>query len=65
MFASKLKLLDATLSVTVDISAFGCACNAGLYLVAMPGVNAQGQPNPSQSHDFYCDANQGALHVWA
>lgn len=58
MFASRLKLLDATLTVTVDISAFGCGCNAGFYLVSMPGVNQQGQPNPSQAGDYYCDANQ-------
>ena len=24
----------------------------------MPGYNANGQPDPSQSKDYYCDANQ-------
>lgn len=57
MFDNKLQLLGATLSVTVDISAFGCGCNAGFYLVSMPGMNAQGQPDPSQAGDYYCDAN--------
>jgi hypothetical protein len=31
-------LLDKTLSYTVDISQVGCACNAALYLVKMPGA---------------------------
>lgn len=37
MYDDKLHLLDKTISVTVDLSAFGCACNAGFYLVSMPG----------------------------
>lgn len=40
MYDVRLPLLGATISMTVDLSAFGCGCNAGLYLVAMPGISA-------------------------
>ena len=82
MYDVRLPLLGATISMTVDLSAFGCGCNAGLYLVAMPGISAtvrasllcsrcctylscltrpavQGEYSPSDSADYYCDANQG------
>jgi len=53
----QLKLLDRTLSYTVDLSNVGCACNAALYLVAMPAYNQNNQPDPTKCGDYYCDAN--------
>eukprot|EP01065_Artemidia_motanka_P023198 TRINITY_DN2766_c0_g1_i1.p1 TRINITY_DN2766_c0_g1~~TRINITY_DN2766_c0_g1_i1.p1 ORF type:complete len:297 (+),score=119.70 TRINITY_DN2766_c0_g1_i1:69-893(+) len=51
MFLS-LPLLGRTLSYTVDVSAVGCACNAALYMVAMPAAD------PTECGDYYCDANK-------
>jgi len=42
----------------VDLSTSGCSCNAAFYLVSMPGKDWNGNPDPSQGHDYYCDANQ-------
>jgi len=53
----QLHLLDRTLSFTVDLSNVGCGCNAALYLVNMPAYSQNGQANPTECGDFYCDAN--------
>jgi hypothetical protein len=58
MYAPEFSFLDKTLSYTVDLSKVPCACNAALYLVAAPGYDANQHPFPSQSEDYYCDANQ-------
>ena len=47
-------LLGRTLSITVDISAAQCGCNAAWYLVNM----AQNTQQPGTcGGDYYCDAN--------
>eukprot|EP00727_Mastigamoeba_balamuthi_P010503 m51a1_g6075 hypothetical protein (1598) ;mRNA; f:293404-300521 len=51
-------LLGASFNFTVDLSTVHCGCNAALYTVSMPGFNPDGTANPSQSGDYYCDANQ-------
>ena len=45
-----------TLSYTVDLSKVGCACNAALYLVAMP------YHDKSACGDYYCDASFPHCH---
>ena len=50
-------LLGGSLSFDVNLSQSKCSCNSALYLVSMPGYNSQGQPDPSTSKDYYCDAN--------
>ena len=42
----------------VDLSQSGCSCNAAFYLVSMPGHDYNGNPDPSEHNDYYCDANQ-------
>jgi len=51
-------LLDKTIAYTVDLSQANCACNAALYLVAMPAINSSSQPDPTKCGDYYCDANK-------
>jgi len=63
MYAPEFSFLGKTLSYTVDLAKVPCACNAALYLVAAPGYDANQKPFPSQSGDYYCDANQvGGLY---
>jgi len=50
-------LLGGSLEYDVDLSNAGCSCNAAVYLVYMPGRDVDGNPEPSLSNDFYCDAN--------
>jgi hypothetical protein len=50
-------LLGRTLSFSVDLSQAGCACNAALYLVAMPAYDSSNNPDPTKCGDYYCDAN--------
>jgi hypothetical protein len=51
---SALELLGRTLSVTVNLSAASCGCNAAFYTVSM----AQNTASPGQCDgDYYCDAN--------
>ena len=45
-----------TLSYTVDLSKVGCACNAALYLVAMP------YHDKDTCGDYYCDASFPHCH---
>lgn len=45
-----------TLSYTVDLSQVGCACNAALYMVAMP------YSDKDTCGDYYCDANFKGCH---
>ena len=45
-----------TLSYTVDLSKVGCACNAALYMVAMPFHDK------GTCGDYYCDANFKGCH---
>jgi len=56
-------LLGKTLSYDVDLSQVGCACNAALYLVAMPAYNSANAPDPTKCGDYYCDANQ-VCGIW-
>lgn len=53
----QFKLLDQSLSFTVDLSQAGCGCNAALYLTPMPAYNSGQQPDPTRCGDYYCDAN--------
>ena len=50
-------LLGGSIEYDVNLSQASCGCNIALYLVQMPGYNADGSPNPSQGGDYYCDAN--------
>ena len=40
----------------VDLSRVSCGCNAALYMIGMPGVDANGQPFESTDGMHYCDA---------
>jgi hypothetical protein len=51
------KLKGKTVSYMVDLSQISCSCNSALYFVTMPGIGSNGQPNPGQGGDYYCDAN--------
>ena len=53
---SKIKLLGKEFTYTVDRSAVGCACNSAVYLVAMPGYNADQKLETSEWGNYYCDA---------
>eukprot|EP01060_Flectonema_neradi_P014396 TRINITY_DN21096_c0_g1_i1.p1 TRINITY_DN21096_c0_g1~~TRINITY_DN21096_c0_g1_i1.p1 ORF type:complete len:280 (+),score=43.71 TRINITY_DN21096_c0_g1_i1:149-988(+) len=50
MFTS-VPLLGKEIRFQVDVSELSCGCNGAFYLVDMPG------PEPGQSKDYYCDAN--------
>lgn len=58
MFSEKLPMLNTVWNFTVSLSGASCGCNAALYAVAMPAVDASGNPAPSNGGDYYCDANQ-------
>eukprot|EP01084_Bolivina_argentea_P136278 240025_1 len=51
------KLNGKTVSYTTDLSGVDCSCNTGVYLISAPGYSSNGQPNPGQYGDYYCDAN--------
>jgi hypothetical protein len=51
-------LLGKSLSYTVDMNAVGCACNAALYWVSMPGFDQHNVPAAGPFGNYYCDANQ-------
>ena len=55
-FATMIWNETKTLSYTVDLSKVGCACNAALYMVAMP------YHNKDSCGDYYCDANFPKCH---
>jgi hypothetical protein len=55
-FTDMLWNASRTLSYTVDLSKVGCACNAALYMVAMP------YHDESTCGDYYCDANFPHCH---
>jgi len=55
--------LGKTLSYTVDLSQVGCACNAALYLVAMPAYDSSNNPTATKCGDYYCDAND-VCGIW-
>lgn len=55
---NRLAFAGKTFSFRVDLSRVGCACNLALYLIATPGLDEFGVPNPGQDGDFYCDANE-------
>jgi len=52
-----IKLLDKTISFSVNLNQIGCGCNAAMYLVSMPAYNSNNQPDPTKCGDYYCDAN--------
>jgi len=57
----QFKLLDRTLSYTVDLSKVGCGCNLALYMVQAPGLDIAGDPSVGECEDdspYYCDANK-------
>jgi len=53
----QIKLEDLTIKWTVDMKAATCSCNSAIYMVAMPGKNADGSYAPSDDGTYYCDAN--------
>ena len=52
-----VNLLGGSIAYDVDLSQSGCSCNAALYLISMPGKDENGNPEPSEGKDYYCDAN--------
>lgn len=50
---TKIPLLGRSLSATVDLSGVGCGCNLSLYLVDMPAIGSNGQPDPTSGGDYY------------
>ena len=50
-------LVGGSIEFDVNLSQAGCSCNAALYLVSMPGYNANQDEDPSSGGDYYCDAN--------
>lgn len=52
-----VNLLGGSISYDVNLSQSGCACNAALYLISMPGKDWNGNPNAGDGKDYYCDAN--------
>jgi len=57
----QFKVLDRTLSFTVDLSKVGCGCNLALYMVQAPGLDRAGDPSIGQCEEdspYYCDANK-------
>ena len=58
----EFKLLDKTMSFTVDLSKVGCACNLAFYLVSAPARDVDGTPIPGDNMlapgNYYCDANK-------
>jgi hypothetical protein len=51
-------LLGSYIQYDIDLSESHCSCNAAFYLVSMPGYDSNGNPDPAQGKDYYCDANQ-------
>ena len=57
MYDTKLPLLGKMFNYTIDLSTSGCACNAAVYATLMPAYSSANQPDPTNSRDYYCDAN--------
>jgi len=57
----QFKVLEKTLSYTVDLSKVGCGCNLAVYMIQEPAKNPAGQPSEGTCQDsspYYCDANK-------
>lgn len=57
----QFKVLEKTLSYTVDLSKVGCGCNLAVYMIQEPAKNPAGLPTVGTCPDsspYYCDANK-------
>lgn len=54
----KPQLLGGSLEYDEDLSQAHCGCDAALYLIRMPAVGSDGQPDPTDGY-FYCGSQFG------
>lgn len=58
-------VMDKTIAYDVDLSTLGCSCNGAFFLTSMPGYTSDGEVDPSDFNNYYCDANKvGGVWCW-